>query len=153
MQGGHRPPKPWETPFMTMVRKGMPISALLPAVGDGGDAAGPPYEAPPREVWSSCEPPAKHTQVGIVAESSIMLKDMLHFRATKVSRVLTWWRARGCCSRPFRDLQYSRRCHGGDSHSNANQQAWSATSAVPIAATAILCGRTCTWGCAALEQH
>eukprot|EP00971_Amphidinium_carterae_P046290 911196-Amphidinium_carterae.1 len=75
MQGKHRLPMPWEMPFKTMVRKGVPISALLPAVVDGGDVLGPLREVPPREACAPRESPAKRARVGLAAASSTMSRD------------------------------------------------------------------------------
>eukprot|EP00971_Amphidinium_carterae_P002434 48207-Amphidinium_carterae.1 len=46
--GRTSPPVPWETPFMDMVMKDVPISILLPGVADGGSVSGPPCEGPLR---------------------------------------------------------------------------------------------------------
>eukprot|EP00971_Amphidinium_carterae_P300156 5963867-Amphidinium_carterae.1 len=67
---------PWDSPFMSLVRKGVPISALLPPWPDPrGSSAAPPCEVPPSEVVSPGETPAKRARVMAGVASSTMSRD------------------------------------------------------------------------------
>eukprot|EP00971_Amphidinium_carterae_P107521 2129716-Amphidinium_carterae.1 len=51
---------PWDSPFMSLVRKGVPISALLhPWPDPRGSSVAPPCEVPPSEVVSPGETPVR----------------------------------------------------------------------------------------------